>query len=308
MLTARALGVAIALCLVPVTAQADASKAWAAAKANVPGTAALIVGLDIAALTKAPLFKMGFPVLLGQKPEIKATLELLQSTCQIDPLTAIDGFVVATDKDQKQGAAYIQFKGLDEAKIVSCLEAMFRSQGTKDAKITVTRSGAITQLSQGKDNLYVTWIGTDVVAMALEPKDKAQLQAWTGGKKSLATGAVGKLAAKVDTRAAFWVASAMEQEVEKMKMKGGYGALALAKGTLAIDLHMVMPTAVDAKSVADKASAELAAKTNGPGLAPALKPVMEAVKITSAGTEVIVKAAIPEKDLLSIVGALMAGN
>ncbi len=306
MFTARALGVAVALCSVPLTAHADALKAWAAARANLPVDTALVVGLDLAALTKAPLFKMGFPVLVGQKPELKATLEQLQTACKIDPLTAIDGFVVGTDKEQKQGAAYIQFKGLDEAKIVTCLEAMFRSQGSKDAKITVTRDGAVTQLLQGKDSMYVTWFGADVVAMALEPKNKAQLQAWTTGKKSLAKGTVGKLVAKVDTRAAFWIASSMEQEVEKMKMKGGYGALALAKGTLAIDLHMMLPSATDAKTVADKATAELAVKTTGAGLAPALKPVLQAVKVTSAGPEVIVRASIPETDLLSIVGALMA--
>jgi len=308
MLIARALGVAVALCLFPITARADASKAWAAAKANLPSTASVVVGMDIAALTKTSLFKMAFPLVLSQKPEVKAAFDVIKTTCQIDPLTSIDGFVVGTDKDQKQGAAYISFKGLDEAKIVTCLESLVRSQGTKDAKIVVTRDGAVTQLAMGKDSLYVTWMSGDVVVMALEPKDKAQLQAWTTGKKSLAKGAVGRLVAKVDTRAAFWVASTMEQEIEKMKMQGGYGALALAKGTLAVDLHMVLASAADAKAVADKASAELAVKTNGAGLAPALKPVMQAVKITSAGPEVIVKAAVPEKDLLSIAGALMAGN
>lgn len=308
MLTARALGVAVALCLFPTVVRADASKAWAAAKANLPSTTSIVVGFDVAALTKASLFKMGFPMLLAQKPDIKATLELVKTTCQIDPLTAIDGFVVGTDTDQKKGAAYIAFKGLDEAKIVTCLEALLRSQGTKDAKFVVTRDGAVTQLAMGKDSLYLTWMGGDVVAMALAPKDKAQLQAWTSGKQSLAKGAVGRLVAKVDTRAAFWVASSIEQEVEKMKMKGGYGSVALAKGSLAIDLHMLLPGAAEAKGIADKASAELAGKINGPGLAPALKPVMQAVKITSAGPEVIVTAAIPEKDLLSIVGALLVGN
>ena len=306
MLTARLLGVAVALCVVPITAHADASKAWAAAKTSLPANTALVIGMDIAALTKAPLFKMGFPVLLAQKPDVKAMLELLEKTCQVDALAAIDGLVVGTAKDQKQGAAYIQFKGLDEAKIVTCLEAMFRSQGNKDATITVTRDGAVTRLAQGKDSFYVTWFGADVVAMALAPADKAQLTAWTTGKKGLAKGTAGKLAAKVDTRAAFWVASTMEQEIEKVTLKGGYGALVLAKGTLGIDLHMVLPTAVDARTVADKATAELAVKTNGAGLSPALKPVLQAVKITSSGPEVVIKASVPEKDLLSIVGALMA--
>ncbi len=308
MLTARALGVAVALCLFPIKARADASKAWAAAKANVPSTASVVVGMDLAALTKTSLFKMAFPLMLSQKPDLKAAFGLVKTTCQFDPLTVIDGFVVGTDKDQKQGAAYIAVKGLDEAKIVTCLESLVRSQGTKDGKIVVTRVGAVTQLAMGKDSLYVMWMGGDVVVIGLDPKDKAQLQAWTSGKQSLARGAVGRLVAKVDTRAAFWVASATEREVENVKMTGGYGALALAKGTLAFDLHMVLSSVADAKTVADKAAAELAVKTNGAGLAPALKPVLQGVKITSAGSEVVVKASILESDLFSIAGALMAGN
>ena len=77
---ARAVVVGVVLCLVPVTARADSAKAWAAAKVGLPANTAVVVGLDVAALTKLSLFKMAFPLLLSQKPDVKAGLELIKTT------------------------------------------------------------------------------------------------------------------------------------------------------------------------------------------------------------------------------------
>ncbi|MBA3454401.1 MAG: hypothetical protein H0T42_15010 [Deltaproteobacteria bacterium] len=309
MLMARAVGVAVAvLWLLPVTARADASKAWAAAKASLPSTTSVVVGMDVTSLTKTSLFKMGFPLLLSQQPDLKAGLELIKTTCQIDVVAAVDGMVAGTDKEQKQGALFLAVKGIDEAKIVTCVEAIAASKTGKGAKVVVTRDGAITELVIGNEKMYLTWFGKDVLAFAIAPEDKAQLQAWTGGKKALARAPVGPWLAKVDTKAAVWAVSAVEREIEGVKMKSGYGGLGLAKGTLSIDLHLVLPSAADAKAVADKAAAELAVKANGPNLAPALKPVLQSVTVKSAGAEVVVKAAVLESNLLSIAAALMTGS
>lgn len=311
MITARAVAMGVALCLIsfrPVTARADAAKAWTAAKTNLPANTEVVVGLDVATLAKSSLFQLAFPMILAQQPDIKSGLELVKTTCKIDPLTAINGMVAGTDKEQKQGAIFIAVTGLDEAKIVTCLEAIAKAKGAKDAKVAVTKDGGITELTMGTDKLYLSWIGKDVIVMPLTPGDKAQLVTWTGGKKALAKAPVGPSVAKVDTRSAIWAVSSVERDLEGMKMKGGYGGLAMAKGKLTIDLHIAMPNAVDATTVADKATAELAVKTNGPGLAPALKPLLEAVMIKSAAAEVVIKASFPEGDLLALAGALMSGN
>lgn len=308
MITARALAVGVALCVAPLTARADVATAWTAAKASLPSTTAVVVGLDIETLTKTQLFKLAFPLILSQQPDFKSGLELIKTTCQIDPLKAIKGVVAGTDKDQTQGAIFIALTGIDEPKIVTCLEAIAKSKGDKDTKVVITRDGAITEIAMGKDKLYVSWIGKDVLVLPITTGDKAQLQTWTGGKKALAKAPVGASLAKVDTRSAVWAVSSVERDLEGMKMKGGYGGLVSTKGSLAIDLHIVLPSAADAKTMADKATADLAVKTSDPALAPALKPLLTAVSIKGAGPEVVIKAAFPEKDLLSLAGALMSGK
>jgi len=301
---ARAVAVGLSLCVLPAAASADTAKAWTAAKAGLPTTTAVVVGFDVATLTKSTLFKMAFPMLLSQKPELKAGLELVKTTCKIDVLTTVDGMVAGMDKDQKQGALYLQVKGVDEKALLACLDAIAK---TKGAKMKVTTDGVITELAVDTDKIFLTWISKDVIALGLESGDKTQLATWTGGKKAFAKSPAAPLAAKVDTKAAIWAASTVERDVDGIKMKGGYGGLTSAKANLAFDLHLLLPSAADAKKVAEKASAELATKINGPGLAPALKPVLESVSIKDAGTEVVVKANVAEGQVLSIVGALMNG-
>lgn len=299
---ARAVAVGVALCVLPVTARADTAKAWAAAKAGLPATTAVVVGFDVAALTKLSLFKMAFPLLLSQKPEVKAGLELIKTTCKIDVLATVEAMVAGTDKEQKAGALYLQVKGIDDKALIVCLEAIAKSKGST---VKVTMDRAITEIAVGTDKIFLTWINKDVIAMGVEASDKAELQTWTGGNKAFAKSPAGVLAAKLDTKAAIWAATTVEREVDAIKMKGGYGGLTSAKGNLAFDLHLKLPSAADAKKVADKASADLATKINEPGLAPALKPVLESVTIKNAGVEVVVKASVAEGQVLSIVGALM---
>ncbi len=300
---ARAVAVGVALCLLPVTARADSAKAWAAAKAGLPAKTNFVVGMDVAALTKLSLFKMAFPLLLSQKPDVKATLEVIKTTCKIDVLATVEGLVAGTDEAQKEGALYLQVKGIDDKALTSCVQAIAKSTGST---VSVTVDAGITEITVGKDKVFLTWVTKDVVVVSLE-SDKTQLQAWIGGKKAFAKSPAGLLAAKIDTKATIFAATAVGREIEgtKMKMKGGYGGLTSAKGNLAIDLHLLLPSAADAKTLADKASAELTGKINEPGLAPALKPVLESVTIKNASTEVVVKANVAEGQVLSIVGALM---
>jgi len=302
---ARAVAVGVALCVLPVTARADSAKAWAAAKAGLPATTNFVIGMDITALTKLSLFKMAFPLLLSQKPDVKATLELVKTTCKIDVLATVEALVAGTDEQQKQGALYLQVKGLDDKTLIACVQAIAKSTGST---LKVTVDGGLTELAVGTDKIFLTWITKDVIALGLD-SDKAQFQAWTGGKKAFAKSPAGVLAAKLDTKAAIFAATASGREIEgtTMKMKGGYGGLTSAKGNLAIDLHLQLSPA-DAKTLADKASSELTAKINEPGLAPALKSVLASVTIKNAGAEVVVKALVAESQVLSIVGALMNGN
>ena len=300
----RSLSVVALVSLISLRAEAGADKAWAAAKANLPKDTTVLVGMDLAQLTQSTLFNFAFPMALSQQPDVKAGLELVKSTCQIDPMKTVQGVVIGTDDVQKHGAIYIAVDGVDQAKLVSCLEAVAKAKG-KDGKVSVKTDGKITELGIGDKTIYLTWIGTNVLVLPLDFSSKADLQAWSG-TKGLAKSKVAKGMARVNTGGALWAVSAVPKELDaKMKMKLGYGAITLASGTLAADLHVQLGNAADAKAAAEKAQKELSTLAASPDLAANLKTVLSSVTVRAAADDVAVKGSIAESDVLSLVTALM---
>lgn len=305
MTTARVLAVAAAVCLLPLRADADASKAWAAAKANLPADTHVLLGMDVAAVTSSSVFRTVFPLLLSQQSEMKDTFSLLETTCKIDPMKAIDGFVVGTAKDSDHGAVFVALKGVTEAKVVACLEAIARGKDIPDAKVKVTRDKGITQLAFGDgDKVYLKWFGKDVLAIPLDIDNKAQLQKWAGSRKGLAKALVGKTAAKVNTRAAAWMVAGIDEDIDGVKTSLGYGSFDVRKGALAADLRIVTASAEDARSVADKAQQQLAMVANLGG-DPAISSMVRALTVRADGPELVIKASLPEADLLPVLRTLM---
>ncbi len=294
-------------CLRPAVAAADPAKAWAAARAGLPATTEVLVGLDLTQLTRTSSFKMLLPLLLAKQPELRDGLALVKATCGFDPLTAIEAVVIGADKDQAAGALYVAVKGLDEARIATCMEGVANAQSAAAATIAVTRAGGITQLAVGADRLFVRWLGKDVIAVPLTFTDRAQLQAWTGGNKALARGKVGPFLRKLDTRAAVWGVSTRPEEFDGAKATSGYGALSTRGGVLAPELHIVLASAADATAMATRATTELTAKAAVPDLAASLKAVLSTVSVIAIGAEVVIKARIVEKELLGLIGALLRG-
>lgn len=304
MTLARALVLAAAVSLVPLRAEADAAKAWAAAKANLPKETSVVVGLDLTRLTSSSLFKMAFPLLMSREPEIKDGLELVKTTCKIDPLTAIEGAVIATAKDSKDGAMYLALDGVDEPKLVACLEAIAKAKKLDAVSVTTTRDGAIAELTMGSDKIYAKWIGKDVLVLPLDIDNKAQLKRWAGTKHGLAKASVAKAVGKVATKAAVWMVTAAESDLEGVKMKLGYGSLDTAAGALTADMHVVAASAAEAKAAADKIQKELAAIAQGQN-ASGLAAVLKGITVTAVKDELVIKASILEKDLLALAGAFM---
>ena len=303
--SAAVVAAAAAVCLISFRAEAGADKAWAAARANLPKDTSVVVGLDLAQLTKSSLFSFAFPLLLSQQADVKDGLDLVKSACQLDPLASVQGVVIGTDDAQSHGAIYIAVEGLDQAKLVSCLEAVGKAKG-KDAEVAVRTVGKVTELGVGDKTIYLTWIGTSVLVLPLEFTSKDDLQRWSGGKGGLARSRVSKGTRKVNTRAAMWAVSAVAKELDdKVKMKLGYGAVTLAAATIAADLHVQVGSPADARAAADKAQGELSQLAANPGLAANLRAVLTSVSVTSAGDEIAVKGAMPESDVLSLMAALM---
>jgi hypothetical protein len=298
---------AAALCAITQQADADPARAWAAAKDNLPAQTALVVGADLTSITKSQIFKMFMPMVLAKEPDAQKLIETIKTTCKIDPLGAIHGAVYATDADQKQGAIYLSLgPGLDQPKLTKCFEDVAKATGAKDAKLTVKKAGAVTEIMLNNDKAYVSWVGTDVLVIGSDPRDKAALEKWVGQKGGLAKSPVGKPAASANTKGAIWGASSVGKELEPgMKMKSAHGALMVAGGNLAIDLHLMLDSAKAATDAAAKANGELAKRASDSSIPPSAKTMLQQITVKATGPEVTLKASIAETDLLGLVPLLM---
>ncbi|MGN6108643.1 MAG: hypothetical protein ACTHU0_26290 [Kofleriaceae bacterium] len=285
-------------------AAADPSRAWAAAKQHLPAATRVVIGVDMTAVAKSALFTQLMPRALGESEELRLGFELLESTCKIDPRTAVHGAVIGTDAEQSHGAVFLALSGVDQQKLVDCLGAIARANGAKEVVATPKKLGPITEITFGPERAYVRWISSDVLALSLDVRDKAQLEQWTGQKGALARTAVGKLLGGVDTRAALWGASSVPKELEGIQMKRGYGSFKVGSGTLTSDLHVGLGSADAATEAVTKANEQLAQVLSSP-LPPNIKSMLQSVKVTSAGADVSIRATVPEKDLLAVLSALL---
>lgn len=297
--------VVAALSFVPLRAGADASKAWTAAKANLPADARIVVGVDFVAIQKTQLFTTYYPK-LRDKPEVGKVLDVMKDSCKLDPLTTVQGVVVATAADQDEGAVYLALTGVDRAKLSACLQTAGQAVD-KSAKVTIKQDGAITALTEQAGTSYFGWIGKDVVVVATHGKDKAALQKWMSGKGALARSELGKTLAKVNTAAALWGAGQGSKELQPgMTAIGGYGSVGFANGTYDVEVRGIMATAAQATSMVTTANQQLAEAKKGTALPAPVVSLLKSVTIAAAKDEVLVKASLPEKELMGVVAMAMA--
>jgi hypothetical protein len=300
-----------AACVVLSASAAHAGSAWTAAKGAVPKDTAVLVGIDVVQVQKSSLFQMAMPMVLGKAPELKDALSTIKSACKLDPMQVVQNVVIATDANQEHGVIFFGVSGLDTPKMVSCMEAVAKEKGKKDAKVVAKQDGAITELSvqgdSGFKTVYVSWIGKDVFALPLQLDSKADLKTWTTGAKALGKSKVARGAAKVNTGAAAWAVSGMPKDLDdNTKMKSGYASVTLKAGKLGADVHLQLESAAAAKALADKTQKELTEAAAQTSIDPAIKAVLTTTKVAATGDEVAVNASIAETDVFTLVGALMS--
>jgi hypothetical protein len=287
---------AVALSFVSLHAHAD-NKAWSAAKVGLSANTKVVVGIDVAALRKTQLFATALPKLL-EKAGATELFDTVKTVCKLDPV-AITQSIVFAASDDDEGAAYIALGGIDKARLSTCLQLTSQKLAETD-KVTVKHDGNVTQVSDGKESFFVGWVGKDILVVALRPEDKAVLARWMGGKGALAKSSVGKRIAKVNTAAAVWGAGEVTQEVQPgVTAKAGYGAIALAKGTLDADLHAVLENAAQAATLASASKQQLDEAKQAIFMPPAVSAVLKTIAITTVNDEVVVKAIVAESDLVS---------
>jgi hypothetical protein len=263
----------------------------------------------------------------------------MKDSCKIDPLTAVQAVVVAMSSDQQDGAIYIAVTGVDRAKLTSCIQLAAQQKADKaaadkpatdkpaaekpaadkptqdkptqdkPAKVTVKQDGNLTQITNGADTALFGWVGKDVIVVSLHAQDKASLVKWMGGKGALAKSTLGKSIAKINTSAAVWGAGEETKEVEQgITVKGGYGAVKFAKGSVDADVHAVMENAAQATKMATSANKQLDEAKQGSQLPPMIAGMLKTVTIAAAGDEVVIKATVVEKDLMNVLSLAGLGG
>ena len=284
-------------------AHADYSKAWAAAKDNLPATTKAVLVGDVALGVKTPTYAAVLPMILAEERDLEQGLALIKGACKIDAIDAVDGFVVAGDPATEQGVAYIQLRGVNRITLSACVTSVLKAIGEKTA--TVTQDGMFTVISNGRDSIYVAWVTPQVIAISIEPEKKAVLQAWTGQKGAFARAPVQAQLAKVDTKAPAFGVLALDKALDDddLPVKAARGTLAIAGGSLTGELWGNFPTAKDAKRVHDDMKKEMKQEMSRKNTPPAVKKVMTAFVIKAAGTDITLKVKVTEKDLIAAIAA-----
>jgi hypothetical protein len=290
---------AAALSLTALSARADTSKAWSAAKAGLPADAKVVFAIDIAAMQKTQVFAQLWPKLL-ERFDATRVMDEMKADCKLDPMAVVQGAVIAMAGGQREGAAYVALTAPDKGVLAACLQHEMEKHGDKSAKVTVKQDGNITQVTNGSDSMFLGWVAKDIVVVPLVSNDKATVVKWMSGKGALGKTSVGKTLAKVNTSAAMWGAGEGNDEFQPgVTVKGGYGSVSFGKGNVDANLHATAGSAAQAKTMAESTQKQLDGVRSNPLLPPSLGLMLQAVTITTANEEVVIKASVVEKDLVS---------
>ncbi|HEY4239375.1 MAG TPA: hypothetical protein VGM88_06140 [Kofleriaceae bacterium] len=283
------------------------TKAWTAAKAGLPADAKIVVGLDVAAISKTPIYSTLMPKLL-KKPEFASAIEQIKTKCKIDALAAIQSIVVAMDATKEDGAIYVGVDGIDAATVASCA-----AKTDDKGKVTATTTGNITELTLAdktdKTTAYIGWAGKDVIVVPMKSGSKPALLKWMNGHGAFARSGA-SAALKTDTSAPIFGGGQVDTEIQPgVKMTAGYGKLTFAGGGLAADVHAIMTTAKSAADMAAMANTQLADKKKSAGtdVPPAINNILNSIKVTSAGSEVVVNASVNKDDLTALLALAAMG-
>jgi hypothetical protein len=302
-LVVGALALVASLAVPASPARADYSKAWAAAKDNLPATTKAVLVGDVALGVKTPTYAAVLPMILAEERDLEQGLALIKGACKIDAVAAVDGFVVAGDPFTEQGVIYLQVAGVDRTQVSACIQSVLKVMGEKTA--TVTQDGMFTVISKGRDSLYLAWVTPQVIAISIEPDKKPHLQAWIGQKGAFARSPVSAQLTKVDTKAPAFGVLALDKPLDDddVPVKTARGTLAIAGGTLTGDLSGNFATPADAKRVHGEMTKEIASEMRRKRTPPAVKKAMKAFVIKTAGNDVTLKVKLTEKDLIAAISA-----
>ena len=295
----------VAVCLVATgwTSSAHAnSRSWAQAKRALPEGPVILMGANMATIRKSALYKKYVPDILAKANEVQEGFRLVKDSCGIDVEKAVRDVVIAMWQDEK-GAIFASVRGLTAKKMTSCLKKIaLKKDG---AALSVNKQGKIYEYSVANDSekLYLAWLGS-VVVMGTEPTDRKLLERAIGGKGAVVKkGDLKGALKKVKTSAAVWMAMGKHKEMASLGVQSFVGSLKLAKKKVDVSMRMEFPDPNQAQTMANMMSQMQAGQAGGGAGAAAL---MQGLKVSSSGSDVIMSLKMAEADLMSMISVLMA--
>lgn len=302
----RIAGLFVATALVVAIGVAPAraeNKAWAAAKAGLPSDTKAVVGLDIATIRKSQLFLQWYPKLIA-KQDAASAIAAMKAACNIEPTQALQSAVIALGPEPEDGAVYLALANLDRAKVSSCL-ATAVANGDKSVKVSVKNDGNVTEVTKGESTTYFGWIGKDIVVLPYKSSDKASIAKWSANKGAFARSEAARLLGKTSTSGVIWFAGEKPKSADLgAEIRTGYGVIKYGGMIYDADLHGQMATADAAAAFVTATRAQLDQGKKLAVVSPQLNAVLNAILISNADADVVIKAKVGESDLLGVLAML----
>lgn len=287
---------AAALALVATAASAHAdSRAWTTAKTKLPGGLVAVFGINVGAIKSSALYQQFVPMLEAKAGKAKDSLDKIKTACNIDLTGSLDSVVVGM-ADTEKAVVIVALKGTNQKALETCGQKVAKTEGKT---LSITKDGTVTKYSgMGEDDAYVRWFSKDTLAIS---DDKDSLAKMTGG--GIAKDVLATDAGKVNTSAAVWVAVNKTQDIEdlKGKMTGGYGTLDLKGGSLVVDAHIIMDSPKTAAEGVKQGQTQLDQIKKSGQVPKQFAPMLDSIKLSSSGAELVAKAQVAETDLASLL-------
>ncbi len=294
---------AVPAALVTLSTPAEAApRSLAAATARLPESVHTVATSHVKAIRSTKLFTKLFPALLEEADELAEGIKMIKKTCQIDPVVSIEDATFAGEGSGDDGVVFVGLTGVDEAKATSCATKVAKAELGADAKVekvTSKADGTLYKVSseRAKKEVYFAWLPGEVVAVGTDEDDKALIERMLSGKGNLKKSKVASRLSKLDPNAALSGVTAKEETVEGKKVKGGDVKVVIQGGTVIGDATVEMESSKDAQEVVsllEVAKAFLGKKTPG-----------SSMEARASGSNVVVRAQVPEQALIDLAGGAM---
>jgi hypothetical protein len=284
--------------------EADVSKAWAAAKDNLPANARAIGAIDVAAAVKTSTYAAIFAAISREEKDFAKAYEGIKQTCKMDPAQVIEGLIIAGDPDSERGILLVQHS-IDRKKLGTCIQDVLRMI-VGEPKATAKDDGAYITVAAGNDAVHFRWVNANVLAISFKPEKKAEYDTWLGGKGALAKSKLGEQVGKLDTKAIAWGAAAFDKPLDDndLPVLTASGIVTHANKAFTLKLRGTMKDAKGAANVLAEMTKEIDRDLKKPRTPEPMKKLMRAIKIAATGADVTLDANMSETDLKAAIDSM----